>query len=177
MNKVILLILAFLSLNANAIKSHLTCSKNGTDIYFINGVDVGDESYKDFVRTVALLEQSSPLHEFDPKAENVKFIPLHNSSQGMKKDVAEAMFQYIENVKKEKKNVTIVAAKFVFHFLSSNTQKMKEVCNRELGQNLRYICDELLRIKYDKYNSHLFKDLGSFKLRIAESVAANKKKS
>lgn len=162
------------SANALAIKSHLTCSASGTDIYFINGINIGEDEYQYFTEAVIGIEQSSPMPELDNKINSVRFIPLHNTSQGFKKDVAEAMFQYIEGVKR-KKIIGVAAIRIILPFLMNKSYKMKQICNQELQQDERYICDELVRIRREKFNTHLYEDLGKFRVRIAKSVAENKK--
>lgn len=153
--------------------SHLTCSSSGVDIYFINGVGVGDDGFVSFSSSVTLAELAASKSELD-NTPTVNFIPRHNRSSGLNKDIAEAMFQYLEGAK-NKKIPTLIAAKLVFNFLSSKSYRIKKACAETLDPNEREVCDELMKIKTDKMNTFLYKDTGLFRKVIITSIK-NKRK-
>ena len=156
-------------------KSHLTCSANGTDIYFVNGVDVDEAKFENYSESVRRIIDSINGNELDNRSD-IEVFPRHNTSQGLMKDVAEALYQYTEDVKLNKQRECLLPSNLIYYILSTNAGKLKQLCTRSNQcPEIKSICADMLKIKHEKMSSALYQDIGKFRKDIVSSVSNNRK--
>lgn len=76
--------------------SDLTCSKGGTYIVFINGVNVDDLKFREFRKNVEAFALRLELRKVDNK--NMSFGAFHNSSVNLLVDVGETYFEFLKSM-------------------------------------------------------------------------------
>lgn len=100
MQIIVLLILSALSFGK---LSHLTCSSSGTHLIFINGVNVNSLDTDQFqININALLTTLNPTLVDQKSIISSEFV--HNSSEGMARDIAETFYLYLETRGDERNN-------------------------------------------------------------------------
>lgn len=195
----------FYSLNTFATLSHLSCSKNGTHIMFINGVNVGNFEHSEFSTEASAFFVSLDKSFVDSKNNLTASIP-HNRSEGLLKDTAETFYLYAyrqknKNIDPEPPSYTAVKeiSQVLVAGLMTRKDKLNHLCGKYLkrdenGDLLNDICknspglpkfDQDVSIKdaccaigeimIQGQSSVTFEDLGAMRASVLEKLQSNQK--
>lgn len=156
--------------------SDLTCSKNGLDIFFINGVLIDDKAFrKDFTpqADTFFTEIVKQKNRLDLHPSSIESIIKHNNTEGLLRDIAESYFLYLmRNESKEKLPLKTTLRLLLMSLMNKNAQ-LDEYCSLNKALD---ICKELKKIIYDKQNYQTIADLGLFKDEAYKSLVERKRK-
>lgn len=161
------------TINVFAGKSHLTCSKNGTVLFYINGVGLKDDD-KSFSSNTNIVTQQVIKSNVDSKSTIISnYMP--NRSEGILKDVSEAYFLYMNSTKISEANPTLKADayKLFVSYFTSNRVKFKLMCAAK--ESLRKYCNEIKKIAALKEKSATVKDLRLFTEKTIDFLNENRK--
>lgn len=152
-----------------AAKSHLTCSKSGTHIIGINGVNINTKKYADFRRNTYLIASELEKKNVDAGAGPVTRLTYYNQSMTLMFDAYESWKAYLKRVE-ETTGRHMLIDRVVDHFVKYLTQApnfSKDCLEYEEGEE----CNELIKIMNSKFAS----DLGKIKEGVANQFKLNKK--
>lgn len=199
-----LIILILISARVYANISHLTCSKNGTNLIYINGVDINNWEHTKFESLATGLSSDLLPRNIDAKDDFFVTVP-HNRSEGLLRDIAESFFLFANRGSKTKlsNKVGYSASKKIIKFLvaglMSDRGKLEYLCNpyikRDSNGELinkicltdpvpqdpnapiteKNICCSIDKIKMEAQKSVAFEDLGKFRTIVVEKLKNDQK--
>lgn len=166
----ILLLITSSNLSFSSV-SHLSCSKSGTHLVFVNGVGVDPGSFSRF--RGASIDISKELNKglVDEKS-FVTYESYHNNSEGKLNDALETFLLYLETNKRELEISPESGYKLFLKALMKNPVGFDQLCKI---QNAKAACDELNKIILFSENSSTVADIGALK-NLSNDLLLNNKK-
>lgn len=147
--------------------SHLTCSKSGTDLIFINGIWIHDGGYRVWEQYTNSMRLHLQANMVDVKG-SVEVQPRRNHSAGVLEDLYENYEIYLES---QTNPVNLDANRAQFIRKITNNPRFSDHCESTEGEK---VCHELFKIDTSKMPATV-NDLGVLRENILERLKDHRK--